>query len=237
MISEKANQVFHLLKQTCFNSGLPTYDQKTHQGFFRHLVIREGVNTGELLVNLSVAEHTLTPEQKTLREQLQHTFSTNPLLREQITSFVITANASLADTVRNEQSKNRILRGKGSIEEMLNGVRFRVSPFSFFQTNTHGAEKLFLTAFTMLGDFEGNILDLYCGTGSIGLSLLSLSQKTSSPKKESGVIGIEIVEDAIRDANINAELNGLSAFSSFYASPAEKALERFPELAGKIKNL
>jgi tRNA/tmRNA/rRNA uracil-C5-methylase (TrmA/RlmC/RlmD family) len=129
-------------------------------------------------------------------------------------------------------------------------ITFRISPFSFFQTNTHGAEKLFSTAFQMLGDFEGNILDLYCGTGSIGLSLLKM-KNTESPlplpvpqncgrqafQKGGSLIGIEIVEDAIIDARINAKLNGLENQTFFLASPAEKALEKYPELAEKIKNL
>ncbi|MDR3169906.1 MAG: methyltransferase domain-containing protein [Candidatus Peribacteria bacterium] len=113
-------------------------------------------------------------------------------------------------------------------------VTFRISPFSFFQTNTHGAEKLFSTAFALLGNFEGNILDLYCGTGSIGLSLLKMRKAQG---KEAELIGIEIVEDAIIDANVNAKINGLENQSFFIASPVEKALERYPELTEKIKNL
>ena len=103
-------------------------------------------------------------------------------------------------------------------------VTFRISPFSFFQTNTHGAEKLFSTAFEMLGNVEGNILDLYCGTGSIGLSLLKMMN--SSPIKKGAepttLIGIEIVEDAIVDAWHNAKINGLQEQCFFIASPAEK---------------
>jgi 23S rRNA (uracil1939-C5)-methyltransferase len=86
----------------------------------------------------------------------------------------------------------------------------------------------------MLGDFEGNILDLYCGTGSIGLSLLKMG-KTLNKKQE--LIGIEIVEDAIVDAYVNAKINGLEYQSFFITSPAEKALENYPELVEKISNL
>ena len=109
-------------------------------------------------------------------------------------------------------------------------MTFRISPFSFFQTNTHGAEKLFSTAFAMLGHIEGDILDLYCGTGSIGLSLLALgntplqkggrSAATGGSKQQ--LIGIEIVEEAIVDALHNAKINGLQERCSFIASPAEK---------------
>ncbi|MDR2189949.1 MAG: methyltransferase domain-containing protein [Candidatus Peribacteria bacterium] len=121
-------------------------------------------------------------------------------------------------------------------------ITFRISPFSFFQTNTHGAEKLFSTAFAMLGNVKGNILDLYCGTGSIGLSLLKMSNGSFEKEQKEqaelpSLIGIEIVEDAIIDARMNAKLNGLEKQSFFVASPAEKALEKYPELAEKIKNL
>ena len=114
-------------------------------------------------------------------------------------------------------------------------MTFRISPFSFFQTNTFGAEKLFSTAFQMLGNFKGNILDLYCGAGSIGLSLLKLAQKEK--KSDTQLVGIEIVEDAIIDARHNAKINGLDEQSFFVASPAEKALANFPELQEKINNL
>ena len=94
----------------------------------------------------------------------------------------------------------------------------------------------------MLGHVEGNILDLYCGTGSIGLSLLKMGNSTLTKgnlgsSEPTTLIGIEIVEDAIIDARVNAKINGLEDQSFFIASPAEKALERHPELTEKIKNL
>ncbi|MDR0651030.1 MAG: methyltransferase domain-containing protein, partial [Candidatus Peribacteria bacterium] len=213
--------------------------QKTHQGFFRHLVIREGVNTGQLMVNLSVCLANLNKEQTNIWEDLLGKFKQENHLTEQITTFVITNNTGLADTVKNETSETKVFWGDGYIHETLNFdevsyITFRISPFSFFQTNTHGAEKLFSTAFAMLGNWEGNILDLYCGTGSIGLSLLKMRKNL---KSDQALIGIEIVEDAIRDARMNAKINGLEDQTFFIASPAEKALEKAPELTEKIKNL
>ena len=92
----------------------------------------------------------------------------------------------------------------------------------------------------MLGKVEGNILDLYCGTGSIGLSLLALGQSPLMKGGKGGsqqLIGIEIVEEAIVDAWHNAKINGLQEKCLFIASPAEKALENYPELIEKIKSL
>lgn len=256
LISEKANQIFQQVKKMCFESGLPTYDQKTHQGFFRHLVIREGVNTGQMLVNLCVCESNLTKEQVKIWESLKQCFMDSSLRPEwQVSVFVITNNDGLADTVKSPLTETRVLWWDGFIYEDLNiyreqvmyeslgsspdksgsewhRIKFRISPFSFFQTNTYWAERLFWTAFDMLGGFEGNILDLYCGTGSIGLSLLKMMQE-----KSGSLIGIEIVENAIIDARVNAKLNGLENQSSFFASPAEKFLEKFPEMEAEIGNL
>lgn len=243
LISEEANALYWYLKKKCKESWLPIYDQKTHQGFFRHLVIREGVHTHQLMVNLSVSLDNLNAQTSELRNTLLQEFKSDPFLKEKLTTFVITNNAGLSDTVRNEKSEPSIFWWEGVIHEELHFweetdetvVTFRISPFSFFQTNTFWAEKLFSTAFKMLGNFKGNILDLYCGTGSIGLSLLKLAQKEK--KSDTQLVGIEIVEDAIIDARHNAKINGLEGQSFFVASPAEKALANFPELQEKINNL
>lgn len=188
-------------------------------------------------------------------------FKANEFLKKNVTTFAITYNEWLSDTVKNDQSETKIFRWDGYIHEQLNFTQskknkddfieeveenseseinnetkltFRISPFSFFQTNTLWAEKLFGTAFSMLWNFEWNLLDLYCGAGSIGLSLLKMN---NTKNKDSELIGIEIVEDAIRDANMNADINGLEKQSFFVASPCEKVLNRFPELEEKIKNI
>ena len=236
------------------------FDQKTHQWFFRHLVIREWIHTEQLMVNLSISFGNLNEEQTKLWEQLMEDFKTNEILKKNVTTFVITYNEWLSDTVKNDQSETKVFWWDGYIHEQLNFIQskkkedftgeenennenevnnetkltFRISPFSFFQTNTLWAEKLFGTAFSMLGNFEWNLLDLYCGAGSIGLSLLKMN---NSKNKDSELIGIEIVEDAIRDANVNANINWLENRSFFVASPCEKVLNKFPELEEKIKNI
>jgi tRNA/tmRNA/rRNA uracil-C5-methylase (TrmA/RlmC/RlmD family) len=193
------------------------------------------------MVNLSVSLANLNDEQTKTRQTLLEQFKQEKRLTEEITTFVLTSNEGLADTVKNDKSETNLFWGEGYIHELLQlthltkEITFRISPFSFFQTNTHGAEKLFSTAFEMLGDFQGNILDLYCGTGSIGLSLLKMNHETA--KADSTLIGIEIVEDAIIDARVNAKINGLAEQSIFIASPAEKALEHYPELVEKICNV
>ena len=242
LISEQANEVFARVKWLCLASGLPVYDQKTHQWFFRHLVIREGFHTGQFLVNLSVSEENLKTSKTGKWDQLLEVLKKDELLQAKVTTFVITYNNGLADTIRNDKSETKTFRGDGYMYEKLifndnendkklaSEVNFRISPFSFFQTNTLGAQQLFSLGMQIAGQVEGNILDLYCWTGSIGLSFLKAG-------KGEQLIWIEIVEEAITDARENAKINGLENQVLFVANPAEKALTSNNELRAKIKNI
>ena len=248
LISDKMNQVFKIIKDLCFNSWLPVFDQKTHQWFFRHLVIREWIHTWQLMVNLSISFWNLDEEQTKLREQLMDDFQKNEFLKDNITTFIITYNEWLSDTVKNDQSEAKVFwwdwyihenlvfiwENKEDSENNLDDTKltFRISPFSFFQTNTLWAEKLFWTAFKMLWNIDWNILDLYCWAWSIWLSLLKQNYN-----KNNELIWIEIVEDAIKDARVNASINWLENQSFFVVSPCEKVLTKFPELEEKIKNI
>ena len=240
LISAKANQVFDYFKKLASESGLPVYDQKTHQGFFRHLVIREGVNTQQMMLNLSVANENLRDEkwETQLREQFLEKLKSDSFLQEQVSTMVISYNNGLADVVNNPETEIKTFWGEGSIYEKLifphnegdYEAIFRIWPSSFFQTNTLGAQQLFSTAIKMAGKIEGNVLDLYCGAGSIGISLLKQGLGNE-------LVGVEIVEKAIVDAWHNAKINGIEDRVYFVASPAEKMLINYPELETKIKNI
>ena len=240
LISEKANQVFDYFKKLALESGLPVYDQKTHQGFFRHLVIREGVNTQQMMLNLSVANENLRDEkwETHLREQFLEKLKSDSFLQEQVSTMVISYNNGLADVVNNPETAIKTFWGEGSIYEKLifphnegdYEAIFRIWPSSFFQTNTLGAQQLFSTAIKMAGKIEGNVLDLYCGAWSIGISLLKQGLGNE-------LVGVEIVEKAIVDAWHNAKINGIEDRVYFVASPAEKMLINYPELEEKIKNI
>lgn len=234
LISDKANMVFEKIKGLCFASWLPTHDQKTHQWFFRHLVIREGCNTNQLLVNLAVAEKSLQEKQKEEWEHLQETFKKDPLLQNEVTCFVISYNNWLWDIVKWPDTQTRTLRWEWHIYEKLifeeKEITFRVSPYSFFQTNTLWAETLFTTAKKMIGEIKWNVLDLYCWTGSIGISFLKQGIGEN-------VIGIDIVPDAITDARHNAKINGIEDKCLFLAAAAEKALQQQHEIYDKIQNI
>ncbi len=221
---DKINQIFNYLKKVFKESKLPVYDNYDHSWFFRHLVIREWFNTWQVLVNLSVATKFFNKNKDkiSLWIRLQDNLLQDKFLRENVTTFLITENNWLADVVKWQDIKVTPLRGPGYIFEKLNfknnsndiSINFRISAFSFFQTNTLQAQKLFQTAISMLPKIKGNVLDLYCWAGTIWLSLLKLGIWEK-------LVWVEIVEDAVKDAWINAKINNLEDKSEFIADKAE----------------
>lgn len=240
LMDTKSNELYTYLKNMCSVSGIPVYDQKKHDWFFRHLVIRKWVNTDQFLVNLAVADAKITDEQRTIRDQFVSNLRNDDYIKKTVTSFVITYNNSLADIIRWDNYRVETLIGDGYMFEKLQFVQnneestdvsFRISPFSFFQTNTLGAQQLFWHAAKMVWLLHNEtILDLYCGAGSIGLSFL----KMGIGKK---VIGVEVVADAITDAWYNAKINGLENDVLFVSSQAEKMFHTHPELTEKCVDL
>ncbi len=247
LISEKVNQLFEYIKNMLYESGLPVYDQKTHKGFFRHFVIREWINTNQVLINLVVSDQFLVAEdKKQFWEDLLLKVQNDNYIKEVVTTFVVTYNNGLADVTHSPDSETKIITGEWFIYDKLIfkqennseenqesdsiDVSFRISPFSFFQTNTLGAQLLFQTAAKMVGYTKGTILDLYCGTGSIWISFLKLWMGDN-------LVGIEIVEEAIVDAWHNAKISLGDQEVFFAATPAEKAFTTVPEITQKLKNL
>ena len=242
LIPDDTNKVFEYIKKLCFESGLPTYDQKFHRWFFRHLVMREWTNTDQLLINLAIYP-AANDDTKTLekRKALKQKLKTDKFIQDNITTFVVTYNSGLADIVRWPEIEVETLFGDGYIYDKLifekSEATFRVSPFSFFQTNTHGAEKLFQTWADAIktviwekNNIKGKILDLYCGTGSIGISFLKMWMWES-------VLWIDIVQEAIKDANYNAKINWVETQCKFIASPSEKILKNYPEVQNELNNI
>lgn len=231
LVSQTARQLFHHLKDLCKSSGLPVYNQVRHQWFFRHLVVREWFNTGQFIVNLSVADAYLDAQGLEQRQVFQETLKQDSFLKKHVTSFLISRNNGLWDTVYNSETIQAPLWWESYMFEKLRfspqwsdtmteentiEANFKVSINSFFQTNTFGAERLFSSAAEILWDIRGPLIDLYCGTGTIGISFQKLWIGDS-------LYGIEIVEDAIIDANYNAQINGLTDYY-FIAGKAEELL-------------
>ena len=174
--------------------GTPFYHKARHDGCLRHLVIRKGAYTGEILVNLITANEMNFD----LKEFADKILSLN--LDGKICSVLHTQNDSLGDVVKSD--KTTILFGNDYFTERLFDLEFKVTAFSFFQTNTKGAEILYSIVKEYAGDSsEKTVFDLYCGTGTIGQIMAEKSRK---------VIGIEIVEEAVAAANDNSERNGIN---------------------------
>lgn len=259
LIGEESNQIYNYFKKLLKDSQLPVHDQMRHEWFFRHLVIREWKNTNQVLVNLAVYDKFLEEDKKyqKQREKLLNELKTNDFIQKNVTTLVVTYNNWLADVINSRDIRTEIIFGDGYIFEELRyiswefrvdnwklhqnpqpstinpqiNVKFRVSPFSFFQTNTAWAQTLFWTAMKMIWNIDGTILDLYCWTGSIWLSLLKCWIWKD-------LVWIEIVAEAIQDARYNAELNDMKDKVYFVSSPAEKILTNPDnEINWKLKNL
>ena len=196
--------------------NLPYYRINSHQGFLRNLVVRKGVNTNQLMVNIV----TTTQEDFDMTEYKDMILNLGT--KAEVVSILHTINDGLADAVNCDEL--RVLHGRDYIEEVVLGLRFKISPFSFFQTNTKGAEKLYTIAREFVGDHEGKVLfDLYSGTGTIGQVMASAAKQ---------VYGIELIEEAVVAANQNAKLNGLDncEFIAGDVAKVVKNLDAKPDL-------
>ncbi|EOD01172.1 23S rRNA (uracil(1939)-C(5))-methyltransferase RlmD [Caldisalinibacter kiritimatiensis] len=209
IVDEDFTLVLNTVLKYFRDKEIPFYHKKTHKGVLRHLVVRKAIKTGELLVNL-VTSSQMELDLTELIEKLKTTE-----LQGELKGFLHTINDSLADAVLSDET--RILYGQDYITEEILGLKFKISAFSFFQTNSLGAEKLY----SVVRDFAGTtkdkvIFDLYCGTGTIAQIMAPVAKK---------VIGIEIVEEAVEAAKENAKLNGLDNCDFIAGDVMEKVKE------------
>lgn len=192
--------------------GATYYHRLRHEGFLRHLLVRKGAKTGEILIDL------ITTHQNELDCEGWKEAILGLELEGTIAGILHTYNDSVADAVKDEGTE--ILYGQDYFYEELLGLKFRISPFSFFQTNSLGAEVLYSTARDYIGDTKGKVIfDLYSGTGTIAQILAPVAEK---------VVGVEIVEEAVEAARVNAKLNGLEQ-CSFIAGDVLKVLDTIEE--------
>ena len=192
---------------------------KTRQGWLRHLLLRRADATGEILVVLvTTSELTQTAPiyEAALLEGLKDLLLMLPL-DGQIAGFLHILNDALSDTVQSDQTN--ILYGRDHIYEEILGLRFRISVFSFFQTNSKGAEVLYGKAREYASSAHGLLFDLYSGTGTI-------TQIMAAAVDEA--VGVEIVEEAVESAKENAVLNGIDNVR-FVAADVLKALDDLPQ--------
>jgi 23S rRNA (uracil1939-C5)-methyltransferase len=184
------NLIRNTIRDYAIENALSYYDIRDHKGFLRNIIIRY-CSTGELMINFVFAHDDRTE----IKKLLDHLLKKIPA----ITTLLYTINQKWNDSIYDLDPQ--VYFGNGFITEMLNEFRFKISPKSFFQTNTKQAEKLYEVAKSFAG-LSGNeiVYDLYCGTGSIGIFLSKLSKK---------IIGVDLIEESIIDAKENALLNNI----------------------------
>lgn len=194
LVHKDMTDILTCVRDYFLEKGVPYYKKMQHTGYLRHLLLRRGVTTGEILIHLvttSQEEHDLEP--------LKDLLLALPL-EGKIVGIMHIINDSLSDVVKSDET--RILYGQDWFYETLLGLRFRISTFSFFQPNSLAAEVLYSIVRTYVEDARGmEVFDLYSGTGTIAQLLAPVAKE---------VIGVEIVEEAVEAARQNAALNGLS---------------------------
>ena len=188
------------------------YKKMQHVGYLRHLLLRRGDTTGEILVNLV----TTTQEEYDLTPLVEELLALE--LEGKIVGILHILNDSLSDVVKSDET--RILYGQDFFYEKLLGLEFKITPFSFFQPNSKGAEVLYETVREYIGDIDNQVVfDLFSGTGTIGQVLAPVAKK---------VIGVEIIEEAVEAAKENAVRNGLFN-CRFIAGDVFKVLDEIEE--------
>lgn len=193
----------------CGEKRVPAYDEITGKGLLRHVLIRKGFSTGQIMVCLILNGASL-PEEPELADRL---FSLVPGM----TSFSVNSNTEKTNVIMGKRT--RLVRGKERIEDTIGGLVFSISPESFYQVNPVQTERIYSQAlsYAQLTRKE-TVWDLYCGIGTISLFLAQKAKK---------VYGVEIVPQAIEDARRNAERNGITN-ARFFTGRAEEVLpEKF----------
>lgn len=216
LVPEDFNKILRATLDFCLEKGYTKYHKRTHEGMMRNLVLRRGVRTGQILINIvtqSDRDEGSFDEEGYLRMILSLD------LEDEVCGVLRTINDDWSDAVKCDEL--RVLYGQDYYMERIMDLDFKVSAFSFFQTNVEAVERLYKEAISLIDDVSGKtVFDLFCGTGTITQALARSAQNA---------IGVEIVEDAVISARQNAELNGLDN-CEFIAGDVLKVL---PELEEK----
>lgn len=215
------------VREYCIATGLPAWHPPKQHGFFRYFVVRKSYYTNQLLVNLVTSDVGVEEfDSNAFAQKLQDLFG------ERLAGIIHTINPNTGDRIDPLSGRTIQLYGAPKIVEVINGLKFEISMTSFFQTNPKSAEKLYDKVLEYVGtdDKEDGkyVLDLFCGTGTITQLLAKRSKRK--------VVGVDIVEDAIRDAHENAKRNGVTNLD-FHAADVGKFLLEYPEYQDKIANV
>jgi 23S rRNA (uracil1939-C5)-methyltransferase len=208
LASERVDELREAVEGWCRAEGLSAYDRSDHTGLLRNLVAREGRRTGQLQARIVTSPGDFRAPELAAALPAE--------------SVLWTRTTGVAETTRD--GKTEVLKGEERIEEELLDLRFRISPDAFFQTNTEMAERLYRLAAELAGlSGRERVLDLYCGIGTIGLTLALDAAE---------VWGVEVTERAVADAIDNARLNSVDN-AKFFAGDVRTAMRPLLQQAGK----
>ena len=211
MIEDKISQeIIRTIRDMLKSFKIKTYDEDTGYGLLRHVLVRRGFSTGEIMVVLVVGSP-IFPSKNNFVKALRKKYP-------QITTVVLNVNDKKTSMVLGE--RDIVIYGKGYIRDTLCGCTFRISPQSFYQVNPVQTEILYKTAIEYAGlGRKETVIDAYCGIGTIGLV---------AAKRAKNVIGVELNPDAVRDARINAKENKITN-ARFYQGDAGEFMENMAE--------
>ena len=208
--NEESEKIAKYICEFAKKNKISVYDEKTGKGLLRHIVIKVGIKTNEMMCILVINGRSINFEKQLVKE-LTDKFPN-------IKTIVKNVNTQNTNVILGKE--NITIYGEGYIYDKLGDYTFKISPLSFYQINPVQTEKLYTIALEK-AELTGKetLLDLYCGIGTIGIFMA---------KKAKQVYGIEIVEDAIRDAQENCKLNGITN-AKYYAGDTEQLLEKLVE--------
>lgn len=201
LVDTDYNKILDAVRKFVVENNFSFYDKKSHSGFLRHLVIRSGIRTSEIIVNLVTSSSNLS----TFNSKAFVSLLTSLKLNNELVGILHTVNDNIRDTATGEDI--RILYGRDYYMERIMELDFKVRMGSFFQTNVVAAENLYKYAISCIDDVKDKVIfDLFCGTGTITQSLSGAAKK---------VIGVDISKDAIKSAIENTRLNKIKNISFF----------------------
>ncbi len=219
LVDEPLNMLITATREVALDPAAPPpRDPHTREGFWRHLLLRQGFATGEVLAVLYTAP--ADEAAAAWAHRWLEAVRAVDLGDARLVGAAWAENAEVADVARGEV---RARWGRDWLEERLLGRSFRLSATSFFQTSTAGAEVLYQTVGEAVGDAGGTLLDLYCGTGTIGIALADRFER---------VIGVEERAEAVADARENAARNGVRS-SEWRVGKVEDALDVLAAATGR----
>jgi len=225
MFDEQLENKLHQIRSWLEKTGLPAWHPPKKEGFFRHLVVRKSFSNDQLLFNLVTSSNGIENFDKNAFGILL-----TDLFKERLAGYIHSVNDDVADRAKLDQGPSNLVCGADRIVERILGLEFEISMQSFFQTNPKSAEKLYskVVEYATEGqNLDGSvIMDLFCGTGTIGQIIAS---QTSAAE----VIGVDIVPSAIDNAKKNTERNCIKGLK-WYAADVGKFLYEHPQYQNKI---